>query len=421
MRKGKGGGSWSYAARMMAPVLVMVVPLSVLGYDKLSTVRERAASTQELAAFTDLEQARGAIILPAASERTVLTGLAVIDDLGISRDVAADVAGLDLEQRFASTSLALDAGLENLVTRHGTTVLEEGDTLAERLAGVRGQLDDQRRFTAANRGLVPAVRLLFDSLNSTLENAYRVGRRGVEEEKAGGDAARTVAQLGALNEVLVAASTQSAAAIDVAVEPTPEHLSELEIAELSLRFANEAFLETLTDEQLLESVPPAPVDTMSTELAPLVGQTGVADLTILATATPSVLDQVNYVDQLATFTEAFQLRARTDAMSDADAASLRQAIVVITMSVLGAALAIALALFVTRFMAPFLLLHRRAQVVASGNLPPAGPRSARDPRAEGRLRIVRRDVGVVGTDRSTGCRAGDGSARLGGTQDADAQ
>ena len=173
--------------------------------------------------------------------------------------MVADVAGLDLEQRFAATSLALDAGLENLVTRHGATVLEEGDTLAERLAATRGQLDDQRRFTAANRGLVPAVRLLFDSLDSTLESAFRVGKRGVEEDAAGGDAARTVTQLGALNDVLVAASAQSAAAIDLAVEPTAEHLGELEIAELTLRYANEAFLETLTDEQLLELVPPEPV------------------------------------------------------------------------------------------------------------------------------------------------------------------
>ncbi len=106
---------------MMAPFVVMVVPLSVLGYDKLSTVREDAEPRSDFAAFADLEQARGAIILPAASERIVLIGLAVIDDLGIPRDVAADVAGLDLEQRFAAASLALDAGLENLVTRHGAT------------------------------------------------------------------------------------------------------------------------------------------------------------------------------------------------------------------------------------------------------------------------------------------------------------
>ena len=184
MRKGKSGGSWSYTATMMAPVLVMVAPLSVLGFDKLSTVRERASTTRELAAFADLEQAHGAIVLPAASERIVLIGLAVVDDLGIPRDVVADVAGLDLEQRFAAASLALDAGLENLVTRHGSTVLEEGDMLAERLAGIRGQLDDQRRFTAANRGLAPAVRLLFASLNSTLESAFRVGERSVDDGTA---------------------------------------------------------------------------------------------------------------------------------------------------------------------------------------------------------------------------------------------
>ena len=134
-------------------------------------------------------------------------------------------------------------------------------------------------------------------------------------------------------------------------------------------------METLTDEQLLELAPPEPVGAMSTEMAPLVGQTDVADLTILTTATPSVLNQVNYLDELATFTEAFHLRARTDAMSDADAASQREAIAIITMSVLGAALAIALALFVTRFVGPFLRLHRRAEVVASGKLPPTQPRS----------------------------------------------
>ncbi|HWM20948.1 MAG TPA: EAL domain-containing protein [Ilumatobacteraceae bacterium] len=370
MRKGNRGGSWSYAARMMAPVFVMLVPLTVLGFDKLSTVRERADSAHELAVFSDLEQSRGALIMPAASERIVLTGLAVIDELGIPRDVVADVAGLDLEQRFAAASLALDAGLENLVTRHGATVLEEGDTLAERLAGVRGQLDDQRRFTAANRGLVPAVRLLFDSLDSTLASAFRTGEQRVDDGRTSGDAARTMAQLVTLNDVLVAASTQSGAAIDLAVEPTPEHLAELEVAELTLQYAHAAFLETLTDEQLLETVPPEPVRTMSAEMAALVATTGTADLTILTTSTPSVLAQVNYLDQLAMFTEGFHLRVRTDAMAESDSADLRAAIAVITLSVLGAALAIALALFVTRFLGPFLQLHRRAAVVAAGELPP---------------------------------------------------
>ncbi len=188
-----------------------------------------------------------------------------------------------------------------------------------------------------------------------------------------------------------------------------------------MRYANEAFLETLTDEQLLELAPPEPVGAMSTEMAPLVGQADVADLTILTTATPSVLNQVNYLDELATFTEAFHLRARTDAMSDADAASQREAIAIITMSVLGAALAIALALFVTRFVGPFLRLHRRAEVVASGNLPARSTAFERDPRAEGRRRIVRRDVGVARVDRSSGGRARDGQARLRVPQDANAQ
>ena len=342
MNNGGKGGSWSYAARMLAPFIVMLVPLAVLGFDKLSTARESAQSTRDFAEFTDLEQARGALILPAASERIVLIGLAVIDELGISRDVAADVAGLDLEQRFAAVSLSLDAGLENLVTRHGATVLEEGDTLAERLAGVRGQLDDQRRFTEANRGLVPAVRLLFDSLDSTLESAFRTGELGVDDGRANGDAARTMAQLRVLNDVLIAASTQSGAAIDLAVEPTPLHLAELEVAEMTLRYVDAAFLETLTDEQLLESVPPEPVSTMSAAMAPLAAESGAADLAILATSTPLVLDQVNYLDQLATFTEAFHLRIRTGATSNADAADLRVSIAMIARSVLGAALALAL-------------------------------------------------------------------------------
>jgi diguanylate cyclase (GGDEF)-like protein len=359
---------------MLAPVLVMLIPLTVLSFDKLSTVRERADATRDLAAFADFEQARGALILPAASERIVLIGLAVIDELGISRDVAGDVAGLDLEPRFFAASLALDAGLENLVTRHGSTVLDEGDTLAERLAAVRGQLDEQRRFTAANRGFVPAVRLLFDSLDTTLEAAFHTGERGVDDLRATGDTARTMAQLRTLNDVLAAAGTQSDAAIDLAVEPNAERLADLEAAELTLRLANEAFLDTLTDEQLSEMVPPEPVSTMSGEMATIVGQPGAAALTILMTSTPSVLEQVTYVEELTTFTEAFHVRISTDAVSDADAASLHAAVVVIVLSVLGAALAIVLALFVTRFLGPFLRLHRRAEVVAAGQLPPAGQR-----------------------------------------------
>ena len=123
---------------MLAPFVVMLVPLTMLGFDKLSTVRERAESTHDLAVFTDLEQARGALILPAASERIVLIGLAVIDDLGISRDVAADVAGLDLEQRFTAASLSLDAGLENLVTRHGA-IGPRGRRHARRTTGGRAR------------------------------------------------------------------------------------------------------------------------------------------------------------------------------------------------------------------------------------------------------------------------------------------
>ncbi|HEX4981983.1 MAG TPA: EAL domain-containing protein, partial [Ilumatobacteraceae bacterium] len=239
---------------------------------------------------------------------------------------------------------------------------------------VRGQLDEQRRFTAANRGFVPAVRLLFDSLDTTLEAAFHTGERGVDDRRATGDTARTIAQLRTLNDVLAAAGTQSDAAIDLAVEPNAERLGDLEAAELTLRLANEAFLETLTDEQRSEMVPPDPVSTMSGEMATIVGQPGAAALTILMTSTPSVLEQVTYVEKLTTFTEAFHLRIRTDAVSDADAASLRAAVVVILLSVLGATLAIVVALFVTRFLGPFLRLHRRAEVVAAGHLPPAEQR-----------------------------------------------
>ncbi|MGH9132304.1 MAG: diguanylate cyclase domain-containing protein, partial [Ilumatobacteraceae bacterium] len=374
MRKGNGGGSWSYAARMLAPVLVMLVPLTVLGFDKVSSMRDRVDTTGDLALFTDLEQARGSLIVPAASERIVLIGLAVVDERGIPREVATDVVGLDLEQRFGAASRTLDAALENIVTRHGTMVLEEGDTLAERLAGIRGQLDDQRRFTEANRGLVPAVRLLFDSLGSTLESAFRTGERAVDDERVGGEAARTVDQLRALNDLLKAASKSSAAMIDLAVEPSPERLTTLEAAEVSVMFASDAFGATLSDEQIQDLAPPPPVRAISADLATLVAQPDTDAMAILMSATPALLEQVNYLDQLATFTEAFNLRIRTDAMADADSASQRLAIGVIVLSVLGAAVAIAIALFLTRFVTPFRRLHRRAEVVAAGELPPANGR-----------------------------------------------
>ena len=69
----------------------------------------------------------------------------------------------------------------------------------------------------------------------------------------------------------------------------------------------------------------------------------------------------------------------------------RVAIAVITLSVLGAALAIALALFVTRFLGPFLRLHRRAEVVAAGELPPAQPRS----RGTRELKVGRRSFDAM--------------------------
>ena len=286
---------------------------------------------------------------------------------------------------------------------------------------MRGQLDDQRRFTDANRGLVPAVRLLFDSLDSTLESAFRTGETVVDDGRASGDAARTMTQLHTLNDLLVAASTQSGAAIDLAVEPTPEHLAELEVAELTLRYANAAFLETLTDEQLLVMVPAGTGEHDVGRDGHARRGPGTADLTILTTSTPSVLAQVNYLDQLAVYAEGFHLRLRTDAMADSDAADLRVSIAVIALSVLGAALAIALALFVTRFLGPFLQLHRRAEVVAAGELPPV-PRIVRGTRElkvvansfdamSGSLALIERQTAALAT----------GSPRFGGPQDVDAE
>ena len=141
-------------------------------------------------------------------------------------------------------------------------------------------------------------------------------------------------------------------------------------------------------------------------MAPLVADPGAADVAILTTSTPLVLEQVNYLDQLATFTEAFHLRIRTDAMANADAADLRVSIAVIALSVLGAALALALALFVTRFLGPFLNLHRRAEVVAAGELPPVPQHRSWDPGAQDGGAVVRRDVRIVGVDRTA-----DGGAR----------
>jgi diguanylate cyclase (GGDEF)-like protein len=357
---------------MLAPALLMFVPLTFLGFDKLSSAREHAANTNDFAVFADLEQARTALILPAAAERIVLIGLAVIDDRGIPRDVAADAAALDLEQKFGSVSTEFDEALANLVAQHGSIVLEEGDTLAERLAGIRGQLDDQRRFTNAHRGLAPAVRLLFDSLGSALESAYRIGEQGVDVTSSGGTVTRGMVQLRAMDGVLVAASHLSGAAIDLVVEPTIEGMAELEAAELTLGYANEAFLATLTAGQLSELAPPQPILTMSDEMAALVAQPGVADLTILATSTPSIVSQVAYLDQMTAFAESFQRQVHTTAMTNAHRADQGVAVTVITLSALGALLALVLAMFVTRFVAPFRLLHRRAEMVAAGDWPPVG-------------------------------------------------
>ena len=234
---------------------------------------------------------------------------------------------------------SLDAGLENLVTRHGSIVLEEGDTLAERLAGVRGQLDDQRRFTDANRGLVPAVRLLFDSLDSTLESAFRIGERGVDDAHASGDAARTD-DPAARAERRAGGGEHAERCRDRSRRRTDaEHLTELEVAELTLRYANEAFLETLTDEQL------AGVRAAGTGQHD-VGRDGPARGPDRRRGSddPDDVDTVRArPGQLSrsagdVHRGASTCGARTDAMSDADAADLRVAIAIITLSVLGAAL-----------------------------------------------------------------------------------
>ena len=165
----------SLAGRLVLLLGAPLVVAQVLMLQELDDRRVAVAQAQDLSDDIDLMTDAGALAVPSAFEEMTSLGLAEVDALGIDRQVLADTIGLDYGPLLDEARTGLDAALEHLVIGHGTTILADGRTIAERVADIRIELDARRgeldAHTATRDGIAMAMRHVVDLTDSIADAA----------------------------------------------------------------------------------------------------------------------------------------------------------------------------------------------------------------------------------------------------------
>ncbi len=192
-----------------------IVALPLLATGVLSTQRvvaERAAASEASALVTDAETRASvaAVIPPSQLERTSLTGLARIDELGLSRDVVVGITGIDYRSISSANAADFETALTELRDRHGSTELDDGATVDERLTVMDEGLTTLRRRSADQVALPAEIDAFFDEFDVLLEQLVTANTAATSTTTREHHRAR----LQALSEMLMSAGDVNEIVVD---------------------------------------------------------------------------------------------------------------------------------------------------------------------------------------------------------------
>ncbi len=379
---------FSFTLRLLALLLVPLVGLGVLSFQRIQLEQSASASARTLVETARLQQSVADVYGPAQLEQIALAGLAAIDALGVPRDLVVATAGVDFGATYTANVRELDERLDTLANEHGEQAVGEGLTLASRLDGVRREISEQRELSAQGQARQEDVRAVFARLDSCLAEALdpaldpdeldvpTIAVSSVEER----------AQLSALSAVMVTAGERGRALLDGLLDRTPETTAAIRRAVDRLDFAIERF-EALLDEpqpdfnQLIDELQPVP----ETLLARDDESSSIADEfdpTYIQTSAGAILDQLAFLSALEVFSGDFHHAAVTDLEAEADRATAAARRVEVFAAMI-ALISLALLLVVVfSTLRPLRRLTRRARDISDGSfdvmpLPERGPKDVR--------------------------------------------
>ena len=203
----------SFSLRLLTLVLVPLVGLAFLGFQRIDDERSAADEARSLVEDARLQQDVAAVYGPAQLEQIALEGLAAIDAIDVPRELVVTIAGVDFESTYDDNAVEFEAALDRLAANHGDFVPSGGATLSDRLSFIRGELATQRRLSSQARAEPADVRSVFADLDELLADAVR-STRSFQIDGATSSSTNDRIALAALSEVLVRAAQAQVAASD---------------------------------------------------------------------------------------------------------------------------------------------------------------------------------------------------------------
>ena len=193
----------------------LVLPLGIVIWvtgSNLSGAQEHRRTATALIRRTEMLGALGGLYLPGSIEVASLRGLAIVDALGVDRQVAAQYSGLDFDAYIAANRDRFEAALTRLEDVAGGQRIGDPPTLvSDRVAGLRAHLASVRQRSSARLATDAEVQDLrgeVDSLDSALLDSARVGLRAAQRSSA----------------ALVALSSSAERAVDVVTSSSSQLL-----------------------------------------------------------------------------------------------------------------------------------------------------------------------------------------------------
>ena len=381
---------FSFTLRLLVLVLVPLIGLGTLSYQKIDSERAAAASARALVDEARLQQAVAAVYGPAQLEQIALEGLAAIDALGVPREVVVATAGVDFEGTYNSNVIQLDERLDALIAGHGTRTVGGDSTLGAQLSFIRGALAEQRNLSTQSRATQNDVRDVFAALDELLDEVLDSSDEGSNRGLApivATTSADDQTQLRALSAVSAAAGERGKALLNGLLSRSSDTTIAIQRASNRLDFAIERFAAVLDDEDArfhevvadLEPVPDLLLVRMNAESDSIAVT---FDPEYIRTSAGAVLDQLAFLESLEQYSAEFHRMTvdhlERDAVRATSAASDTR---LFAAAIATASLAI-LAMLAFSTLRPLRRLTRRARAISDGSfdvepLPERGPRDVR--------------------------------------------
>lgn len=164
-------------------VLLSLLPLLLaqfLVFRDLGRHRAAAADATALAFRIGLMSAVSSVYAPAAFEELTSLGYTYVDDLKVDRALISAALGVDFEPYLPRARVALDVALDSLAQGYGDLVLDDGQTVAERLGDIRGELAGQRALLDQRIGDGPQIVSILTAVITLADELVAMANAGLK-------------------------------------------------------------------------------------------------------------------------------------------------------------------------------------------------------------------------------------------------